>query len=111
MPRSIKLLIEDILEEIFFLERNSNINEIEFLDNELLQRAFVRSLEVIGEATKKIPISIKEQYPKIQWREMAGIRDILINDYSGIDYSIVWNVVEEYIPLLKEKLTKIEIDE
>jgi len=63
------------------------------LDDETLKRAFVRSIEIIGEAVKKIPSDFKQKYSHIEWRTMAGMRDKLIHDYFGIDYEIVWDVV------------------
>jgi uncharacterized protein with HEPN domain len=62
-------------------------------------RAFVRSIEIIGEATKKIPSEFKEKYAHLEWRAMAGMRDKLIHDYLGMDYDIVWDVVIDKIPL------------
>ena len=56
-----------------------------FVDDETLKRAFVRSLEIIGEATKKIPEDFKQKYPHVNWREMAGMRDVLIHGYFGIN--------------------------
>ena len=71
-----------------------------FLDNETLKRAFVRSLEVIGEATKNLPNDFREKYPGVAWKQMAGMRDKLIHNYFGIDYDVVWDVVSSEIPTL-----------
>ncbi len=70
----------------------------DFLLNETLKRAVVRSLEIIGEATKKIPVDFKLSWEKINWKNMAGMRDRLIHDYMGVNYSIVWDVVKNKIP-------------
>ena len=70
----------------------------DLIDNEVLKRAIVRSLEIIGEATKKIPADIKEQWGDVPWRNIAGMRDKLIHDYIGINYTIVWDVVRNKIP-------------
>jgi uncharacterized protein with HEPN domain len=75
-----------------------------FIDDETLKRAFVRSLEIIGEATKQIPADFKQNYPLVNWKEMAGMRDVLIHSYFGINYNIVWDVVVNYIPPLLDTL-------
>lgn len=60
-----------------------------FLNNEVLKRAFVRSIEIIGEVAKQVPESTRREYPVVEWRKMAGMRDRLVHDYSGVDYLIV----------------------
>lgn len=79
----------------------------EFLDDETLSKAVVRSLEIIGEATKKIPTELKTAYPQVIWAEMAGMRDVLIHDYFGIDYDVVWNTIVHDIPELHDELLRI----
>lgn len=66
----------------------------DLVSNETLKRAVVRSLEIIGEATKKIPVDFKLKWYSINWKNMAGMRDRLIHDYMGVNYSIVWDVVK-----------------
>jgi uncharacterized protein with HEPN domain len=75
--------------------------------DETRQRAFVRSLEIIGEATKKIPEGFRKQYPSVEWRAMAGMRDRLIHDYFGVDYELVWDVVRNRIPELRGQIASI----
>ena len=72
-----------------------------------MQRAFARSIEIIGEATKKIPDELKQRHPHIEWKAIAGMRDRLIHDYFGIDYDIVWDVVINKIPPLHQEIKKI----
>ena len=69
--------------------------------------AVVRALEIVGEATKKIPSSVREEYPAIPWREMAGLRDKLIHDYFGVDLRVVWNTVIEDLPPLEKQLQRV----
>ena len=74
------------------------------MDDETLKRAIVRSLEIIGEATKKIPADFKVKWNLIQWKNMAGMRDRLIHDYIGVNYSIVWDVFKNKIPQLSTQI-------
>jgi uncharacterized protein with HEPN domain len=82
-------------------------SENTFQSDETVRRAFVRSLEIIGEAAKNINNEIKDEYPDIKWREIAGMRDKLIHHYFGVDYSLVWDVVENKIDELKLDLERI----
>ena len=68
------------------------------------KRAVVRSLEIIGEASKKIPADVKLKWHTINWKNIAGMRDRLIHDYAGINYSIVWDVVLNKIPELEKQI-------
>jgi len=79
----------------------------EFLRDETVKRAVVRSLEIIGEATKKIPADVKFKWSNIAWKNMAGMRDRLIHDYMGVNYSIVWDVVKNIIPEIRIEIQAI----
>ena len=79
----------------------------DFLEDETLKRAIVRSLEIIGEATKKIPADFKVNWNSITWKYMAGMRDRLIHDYIGVNYSIVWDVMKNKIPELLEQIDEV----
>lgn len=79
----------------------------ELLDDETRSRAIVRSLEVIGEAVKKLPLEVRAKYPQVEWSDMAGMRDVLIHHYFGIDYDIVWSVLQHDIPALRYELERI----
>ncbi len=72
----------------------------DFLKDEKTVFAVIRAIEIIGEATKKIPANIREKYPEIPWREMTGTRDKLIHDYMGVNLVVVWKTVTEDIPNL-----------
>jgi len=101
--------VDDIITECeYLLNRKNNISYEEFIKNEDLRRAFIRSLEIIGgEASKKIPIEIKTKID-LPWKEIAGMRDKLIHDYFGVDYSIIWKTIEDDIPILLNQIKKLK---
>jgi len=100
--------LRHILDETVYLSRQTpGLSKEQFLVDETLKRAFVRSIEIIGEATKQIPEDIRKKYPHTQWRAMAGMRDRLIHGYFGIDYDIVWDVVINKIPELQQEIKEI----
>jgi len=74
---------------------------------DVITRAFSRSLEIIGEAVKKLPDDLRVKYPQIDWKDIAGMRDILIHDYFGVDYELVWDVVKNEIPTLRFQIEQI----
>jgi len=112
MSRSVREYLKHIRDEISYLELESEgIDKAEFLSDETRKRAFVRSIEVIGEATKNIPGWIREEYSQIQWRAIAGMRDHLIHGYFGIDYDIVWDVLRNHIPVLAATIDAILLRE
>ena len=86
--------LRHILAEADYLAaQTASLSKEGFLQNETLRWAFVRSLEIIGEAAKKLPDEFRIQYPKVEWRAMAGMRDRLIHGYFGVDHDLVWEVI------------------
>jgi len=108
MPREYKAYLRDILEAIRKIEKyTENISLDDFVKDELLQDGVVRNLEIIGEAVKNIPQDIKIRKSQVEWKKIAGLRDILIHGYFGIDVDIVWDIVKNKIPELKQKILDI----
>lgn len=100
-----EVFIRHILDEIDFLIDSSKGLEYDgLIKDETLKRAFVRSLEVIGEAAKNISSELRQKHPDIEWRELTGLRDKLIHKYFGVKWEIVWDVVKSKIPQLKERI-------
>jgi uncharacterized protein with HEPN domain len=91
----------------FLLRRTANLHFEAFMLDETLQRAVVRSFEIIGEASKNVPGDFRERHPSVDWRAMAAMRDRLIHGYFGIDYELVWDVVQNRIPELHVNITTI----
>ena len=100
--------IRHMLDEIkYVLCRISDSNYKAFIKDETLKRAFVRSIEIIGEASKKLPEDVKAMQPDIEWRKVSGMRDRLIHAYFGVDYTIVWDVATNKLPDLQVKLNTL----
>ncbi len=99
-----KVFLQNILECIVKIETYTSSGKEEFMSSELIQDAVIRNLEIVGEATKRVSQGLKEQHQQIPWRQMAGLRDVLIHDYMGISLKIVWNVVQNELPQLKIKI-------
>jgi uncharacterized protein with HEPN domain len=100
--------IEDILDamnkaEILLKEATFD----QFASDFRIHYAVVRALEIVAEAAKRLPASLRDQYPKIPWRGMAGMRDRMIHGYDVVDLEIVWNTVKEVIPDIRPMLVQI----
>jgi len=84
-----------------------NLSYEQFAVDDKTVFAVVRALEIVGEATKNIPKPIRKEYPEVPWKDMAGMRDILIHDYFGVDVETVWLTVAEKIPEVKPLIQKM----
>ncbi len=108
MKKDPLIFLKHIMKCIELIEKyTKNLTERKFLENTKTQDAVIRRIEVIGEASKNIPQSVKNNYPGIPWRKIAGMRDILTHEYFGVDLHLTWNVTQKDIPKLKRKVAQI----
>ncbi len=102
MSLSVIEFLRHIYDETKYLQNESkDLTFDEFINNPTLIRAFSRSVEIIGEAVKKVPEELKIKYPEVEWKDIAGMRDKLVHEYFGIDYELLWDVIKNEINELK----------
>jgi uncharacterized protein with HEPN domain len=101
-------LLRHMQDEVAFaLKHTEGKTQKEVTDDAVLCRALIRSPEIIGEAARQLDEAFKGQHPQVEWRKMAGARDRLIHHYFGVDYDIVWDIIEHKLPELHYQLAQI----
>jgi uncharacterized protein with HEPN domain len=111
MKKEPEVFIEHILESIELIENyTANKTISDFIQSVQLQDSIIRRIEIIGEAVKNLPAEVKSNYPDVPWKNIAGMRDVLIHKYFGIDLELTWQVVQKDIPDLKRENLKIKQD-
>ncbi|TJY42458.1 DUF86 domain-containing protein [Cohnella pontilimi] len=107
MSRRYVMYLTDILESINRIETyTEGIDFDSFCCNRMMFDAVIRNLEVIGEAARSMPEEVKAKYPEIPWRQMIGLRNILIHEYFGVDESIIWEIIKKDLKETKQYIVK-----
>jgi uncharacterized protein with HEPN domain len=107
-PREHVDYLQDIVDMLTKVEQfTTSMTFEEFKSDDKTIFAVVRALEIVGEATKHIPVAVRNRHPDLPWRNMAGMRDKLIHDYLDVDLDIVWKTATELIPLLKPQVAEV----
>jgi uncharacterized protein with HEPN domain len=105
-----QVFLKHILDEVdFLLKETEGMGFEEFMKNEVLKRACSRSLEIIGEAVKNLSTDFKRRHKDIEWKKIAGLRDKIIHYYFGVNWDILWDVIKNQLPKLKEQVESILI--
>ena len=103
--RDWRILFEDILESIHKIDNYTEEIDIEaFKSNSMLIDAVVRNIEIIGEASSKIPDEIQNKFAEIPWLKLKGIRNRIVHDYFGVDVEIIWKIIEKDLVELKHQI-------
>ena len=106
--REEKTYLEDILESIDRIERYiKDLKPMDFLESEVTQDGVMKRIEIIGEAVKHLSNKTKDKYPEIPWKNIAGMRDVLIHEYAGVQVERVWRTAKNDLPPLKQVIIKL----
>ncbi len=109
MRKDPEVFLAHILESIDLIEGYSEgKTREEFVESLQLQDAIIRRIEIIGEAVKNLPEDFKRDHPEIAWQKIAGMRDVLIHQYFGVDLALTWDVIQSDIPDLKLNISRIK---
>lgn len=111
MSRNLRLYLSDILTSISKIERyTKEMSYEQLIADELTLDAVVYNLQIIGEAVKNIPLEVRDRYPQVEWRKIAGLRDIIAHAYFTIDDQIVWDIIQNKLSNLRNDIEQIISD-
>ena len=106
--RDTNLLVEDILESAYkIVDYTKDLSFDQFSNEPMAIDAVIRNFEIIGEAANRLPKDFKDKHNSIEWYKIIGFRNRIVHDYFGIDYSIVWQIKESFLPVLLLQLKQI----
>lgn len=109
MKKDPQVFIGHIIESITLIEQYADaLTPDTFKENMAMQDAIIRRLEIIGEAVKNIPSTFRTRHSEIPWKQMSGMRDVLVHEYFDVDLSLTWTVVKRELPSLKAKLLGLQ---
>ena len=109
--RDVRLFLLDMLDAIAKIDRYTRgLNFERFAQESLVVDAVVRNLEIIGEAAKHVPETMRQQYTGVKWKRVVGFRNIVVHEYFDVDIEIVWTIVKEQLPILKQVLQSMLAD-
>lgn len=102
-----RLYLKHIVDAIEKVDSYISVGRQTFITTSHWQDAVIRQLEIIGEATKRLSKQLCSRHPDIPWRRIAGLRDVLIHDYMGVDINAVWEITQKEVPVLKRRIETI----
>ena len=105
--KDVSAYLKHIREAITKIEKYTKDGRKHFMEDTMIQDSVIRNLEIIGEAARNLPVDLRKSYPKVPWRSITGMRNVLIHEYFGVDLDIVWKVVMQRLPVLKGHVSAI----